>query len=159
MTIKDTKGGADSNSYASTQNVDTYIATAYSFDASLWDELLSDRQEAALITATKTINRLKVKYPKVTDTQALKFPVTTNDTTLGDGFEQAQEAAILQALYLVQNSDAIQEAQANRIEGMTQQTMGKISQTMNGMNPMAMITPEALQILSPYIDLTVKAVR
>jgi hypothetical protein len=161
--INSTKAGVSQNSYASTDDADDYLEGIY--DSGDWFELTDTQKESLLMMATKSIDRLRVIFPSTTTTQALKFPVSTysrtdqEGRTLGDGYAQAQGAAILQAFYRMKWDDEIREAEGNRIQGITATTIPMLDRSFNGFNPMATMAPEAFQVLSPYIDLTVRAVR
>lgn len=149
-----TKAGTNSDSYATIDEADLYLETQYGADS--WALLTDDQKEAALITATRCIDRLRVKHPKSVDTQKLKFPVQATN----DGFDEAREATIIQGHFLNHFSDELQEAEENRIQGIKNKTIGSsLSQSMNGLNPVATMASEALNILGPYIDLTLRATR
>lgn len=163
MELDSTKAGPTANSYADTDQADDYLESLYGADE--WAGLTDDQKEALLITATRDINGLFVMFPSATNAQALKFPVNSYNRTdkegrlLGDGYDKATEATIIQAYYLLQHSDELQEAEANRIQGVTSEKIGQASQSSSGYNPMAMISPVALRILSPYLGMAVKAAR
>ena len=158
MDLYSTKGGATANSYADIDDADDYIESIYGAEG--WKELTDTEKEQLLMTASKAINRLHVKFSKATVAQELPFPAHTyGDTELGDGFDQAKEATILQALYLLKHHDELQEAQGDWIQAVTAKRVGQVSQTQGGYNPVAKIAPEALQIMAPYVDLRVRAVR
>lgn len=164
MTIDSTKAGTQSNSYSSIDDADDYFESTYG--KTYWKDLTDTEKEALLITATRAIERLRVKYPSISETQRLKFPVNTFNRTdqesrpLGDGYDKVKEATILQADYLYHHSDELEQAKENRIQQTTDKQIGSsVKQTMNGLNPMTLLSPEAITILNPYIDMTVKAQR
>jgi len=165
MDIDSTKAGTQANSYSSAEEADDYLESTYGKE--YWKDLTDQEKESLLITATRAIERLRVKYPSTTETQKLKFPVNTFNRTdqesrpLGDGYDKVKEATILQADYIYQHADELEQAKQNRIQQITDEQIGPLSvkQTMNGLNPMAVLSPEAIMILKPYIDLTVKAQR
>lgn len=142
--------------YATDIEADDYLE--YTLGTESWFELTDAQKESLLITATRQLERLRHRYSSAMTTQALKFPVNTDDT-IDNGLDQAKEATILQALYLHQHADELSQAEQGRIQGIKTQTLGKMGQTATGHNPMAMFSPAAIQILNPYIDLTIRAVR
>ena len=96
MTIDSTKAGTQSNSYSSINDADDYFESTYG--KTYWKDLTDQEKEALLITATRAIERLRVKYPSISETQRLKFPVNTFNRTdqesrpLGDGYDKVKEA-------------------------------------------------------------------
>lgn len=79
MALVATVGGATSNSYVTTAEADTYFATRY--NNSTWTALTTAQKEAALITATEQIDRLRFRYLRygseienADDYQRLEFP-------------------------------------------------------------------------------------
>jgi hypothetical protein len=165
MILDSTKAGILANSYSSVEEAEDYFENTYG--KSYWLDLEDREKEALLIMATRMIDRLRVIYPSMTETQKLKFPVNTSGRTdkegrlLGDGYDRVKEATMLQADYIYQYSDELDQAKENRIQQTTDKQIGtaSVKQTMNGFNPMATISPEAIAVLNPYIDLTVKAQR
>ena len=145
-----------SQSYATATEADDYLENQVGNDE--WPQLTDDEKDKYLITATRQIERLKHKYPKVSATQTLKFPVNTGDSD-DTGLDQAKEANIIQALYLAVNADTIQEARANKIQGVTEESIGPMGKSTTGLNPMALFDPQVITIMTPYIDLTVRQSR
>jgi len=160
ITITATKGNASANSYAAAGDADTYLNTIYG--GSEWAGLSADDKARLLITATKYLERLPVKYDKAAATQALKFPVLNTSldaATEGDGFTEAKEACILQALYLLTNSDAIQEALNSGIQGTQSESLSSVSKSISGFNQMRKWHPDVLKLLSKFFDFSLKSNR
>ena len=141
--------------YATVTEANDYLE--YQVGSEEWSELTDDDKEKYLVTATRQLERLKHKYESLDSTQTLTYPVDTG--TDDDGLDAVKEANILQALYLTVNADCLQEAQASRIQGITQESIGPMSKVQNGFNPMTLFSPDAIQILAPYIDMTIRQTR
>jgi hypothetical protein len=97
-------------SYANPLEADNYLVNTHG--AEDWFLLNEAKKEALLITATKQIDQLRFKYFSSTTMQALKCPLRTMDSELGDGLDQAKQATIIQAYFLLQYDEQIQEAKA-----------------------------------------------
>ena len=157
------KAGAWANSYASIEDADDYLESPFGVED--WTSLSGAEKEALLATATRQIDRLRVKYPSCTTTQRLKFPLETgrlNDKEgrlIGDGFNQAKKATILQALYLYRCDDEFRVAEANRMQRVISQKIGQnVRRVWNGYNSVTQFSPETIQILSSYIDTELRVV-
>jgi hypothetical protein len=75
MPFTSTAGGASSNSYTSVASADTYLLTESIGHADWEDEADADK-EAALMTATREMERMSWKGTCSTTTQALEWPRT-----------------------------------------------------------------------------------
>ena len=150
------KSGTSANSYIGTVDADDYFDDLYG--AEEWTPLVEDDKERLLITATKMIDRLSVGYDKAVDAQKLKFPVTIPSDT-DDGWDAVQEACCLQALYLLNNNDAIQEALNITIQGVKSESLSSVSKSTTGYNSFRRFHPDVLKLLAKYIDLDFKTYR
>lgn len=149
-----TKGGPAANSYATTDEADDFFELDYT--AGEWTNLDDDTKEKLLVTAARQIDRLKVKHDKLSAAQALKFPV---DAGQEDGFAQAKEACIRQALYIFINQDNVDEARAGMIQGVKGESIGPVGKTMTGFNPFAQWAPGVLTLLADFVDLKMRSQR
>lgn len=73
MALISTAGGATSNSFTSVTFADNYLLTER-VGVSGWDSYGNGQKEAALIQATRELERERFKGARVTTTQALSFP-------------------------------------------------------------------------------------
>lgn len=143
-------------SYSNTIEADNYLVNAHGADD--WFLLNDVKKEALLVTATRQIDRLRFKYFSSTTAQLLKCPLRTMDSELGDGLDQAKEATIIQAYFLLQYDKEIQEANDNRIHGYKEDTNSSISGSISGNNSMTAISPAVIQLMGPFIDMKLRAV-
>ena len=151
------KGCIAANSYASVEQADDYFDLEFGADD--WFGLEDAAKEKLLVTATRMIDKLKPIYGKLSSDQALNFPMKTYGGTLGDGFEQAKQACIQQAYYLLHSHEMLNEAVQGNIIGLKADSFGKTSKTVNGYNAFAKFSPGILSILSSYIDLSLRVSR
>ncbi len=104
-----TVGGTTSNSYVTTTEAAAYFATRIGGEA--WDDI--DDVEAALITATTEIDRLRFYGSKTDASQALKFPRTGIVDDEGTPYDDdiiptpVKHATCELALYLAQNPETL----------------------------------------------------
>ncbi len=152
-TIVATKGAPDANSYADVSFADAYIDELY-LPGDYWSGMTADEKARLLITATRSLDRLRAKYAKADPAQKLKFPMAEVD-----GFDKAQEACVLQALFIYENSDVISEAMSDKIQGITSKVSGSVQMTKAGFNTFAKYHPDVLGILGKYLKLGVAALR
>lgn len=152
-----TKGSASANSYVTTSEADDFFEYAYGSED--WFDISDDDKEKLLVSATRMIDQLKPKYSKAEDSQSLIFPCESNDEDLGDGYDQAKQACIIQALYLYRNNDAIQEAKVGALSGVKSESLGKVSKSVTGFNSVFSIDPAAQQLIAPYVDRSLKVTR
>jgi hypothetical protein len=151
------KGGADANAYADVNEAGDYLDDIYG--AEEWIQLEEDDKERLLIMASKMIDRLSIAYEKASDPQALKFPITDPSDGANDGWDAVQEACILQAFFLLNNLDAIREAQNTAIQGVKTESLSSVSKSTTGFNFMRRWDPDALKLLASYINLEFKTYR
>ena len=158
-----TKGGTAATSYATVEEADDYFELDYNADE--WENLTETQKQKLLATATMQIDRFTPLFDKVGEDQALNFPVTPKPENegycdnLGDGFAQVKEACILQALFVYQSSDAINEAREAAIQGAKSETIGPVSKSMTGFNPLTKWAPGVLSLLNNYVDLEMRIFR
>lgn len=152
ITVDAAKGGEASNSYATTAEADAVIEVLYGPGPDEWATLDADTKARLLITATRVIEKMPVKYDKADASQKLKFPVFNSDDESEDGFDKAKEACIQQALYLLEVSDLIRDSHKAKISGRLDESIGPMSRSIAGYNPMAKYAPLALNELSAFVD-------
>ena len=160
LTLVATKSAANANSYATVAEADAYLNMSYG--ASEWASLSEDDKIRLLMSATKVIDKMPHIYSKGATAQALRYPIkNTGDAadTEGDGHTQAKEACIMQAFYLMQNNDAINEGINMAIQGIRQEGLSSISKVVTGFNPMRKYHPEVLKLMSAFVDFSIKLSR
>lgn len=151
-TIDATKSGATANSYLDIITADN-LADADYLIKGIWVDLSIEDKTRLLITATKQIDTLNVKYSKADSNQSLKFPVSTGGTD--DGFASAQMACLYQAIFIYKNSDVLEQAEQDKISGVTNKSIGSASVTQIGGGLNNNISPTAIKILMPFLNLRV----
>ena len=156
-TVDATKGGPNANTYMDDIDSLEFIDEFYGADE--WALLSEDDRERLLITATRMIDRLNIVYDKADAAQALKFPVKNTQDAADDGWEAVKEAVMLQAMYLMANHDAIQEAQNISIQGVKSESLSSVSKTTTGFNTFRRWHPDVLKVLAKYINLEFKTYR
>jgi hypothetical protein len=154
VTVDATKGGLNSNSYATVEEADAFLNTIYGADE--WASLGADDKARLLITATRFIDRLSVTYSSIDVSQALNFPLDTGSLDGDDGFAQAKRACIIQAFYLFRNNDTIGEAQNMAIQGVKQEGIGPTNKIITGFNSMRKYDPDVYRILGRFLYLDFK---
>ena len=117
------------------------------------------------------IDDLRPIYKKLDDDQSLLFPCDNSyclePDSLGsyvsiddsDGHDEAKKACIIQALHLYRNHDAINEAKQSALMGTKSESLGKVSRTMSGLNPLYSFDASALRALKEFVDLRLKTRR
>jgi hypothetical protein len=143
-------------SYSNTIEADDYLVNSHGADD--WFLLNDVKKEALLVKATRQIDRLRFKYFSSTTVQLLKCPLRTMDLELGDGFDQAKEATIIQAYFLLQYDEIIQEANDRRIHGFKEDKTNRLYGSISGNNSMTAISPAVIQLMGPFIDMKLRAV-
>lgn len=149
ITIDATKGGTSANSYVTRAEADAFLEQIYG--AEEWAGLDTTTRDKLLISATKAIDELPIAFDKLADTQALAFPVDTGEAT-DDGYPNIKEACFWQALYMFENTDAIKEAIAGKIQGTQQEGLSSISKVVTGFNSLSKWNSKALKLLTGYFD-------
>lgn len=156
LTIIADKGGVDSNSYLSVADADLLADTDYMI-YKVWGGIPYEEKEVLLVTATRQIDGLNIKYDKLNENQALKFPVKTDKSD--DGFSTAQLACLYQSVYLYENTDTLREAEIDSALGIKSKNIGGISITQTGLNIHSNISPTARNILAKYLNVGVRLAR
>lgn len=152
-----TKSGINSNSYNTMEAADSYFQDTWG--AEEWFGLTEDDKRRLLITATKHIDNLPAAYDKASSIQALNFPVSTIfniDEEIDDGWEEVQEAVLLQAYHILEHTETIKATKANKVAGIKSRTSGRYSETSVGFNPWSQFSSGARRLLSPYLNLTIR---
>jgi len=149
-----TKGGETSNCYCTLNETDEYLDNLYG--AEEWAELDDNTKRRLILTATRQIDGFKTKLGKLASTQLRNFPV--NDTG-DDGFAQAKEANIIQALFIFQTSDTVNEARIGGIQGVSSETIGPTNKSVIGFNQYRMMHPNVFSLLAPYVEFVPKLKR
>jgi hypothetical protein len=150
------KGGAAANAYATIDEANAYLEAEYG--AEEWADISPDDKAKLLVSATRMLDALPVRYGSIDPAQALSFPLLTNDPNI-DGFTEAKTAAIIQAFYIYQNNDGIKEAVQMGIQGVKSETIGPTSKGVTGYNPYRKFDSRVLALIAPFIDLGVKTAR
>lgn len=156
-TFDATKSGTTANSYATVDEADEYHELDFASEE--WSSIGDEIKEKLLITATRQIDRFTAAFDKLDSTQALKFPMDVEGLDIGDGFEQANEACIRQALYVYQNQDSVNEGRGGIIQGVKSEAIGPMSKSFTGFNPFGKWFPGLLALLADWIDLEIKTYR
>lgn len=147
----------NTNSYVDLTQADTILDEMYLTED--WFLLDDDAKAKLLISATKLINKLPIKYDPFDPAQKLPFPVLIEGASAG--LTEAQEATILQAWYMYRNTENIQSAQDESISNVKSQDIGPIKtvKASSGFNPFKMYEPEVFTTLSKYIEFSFKLKR
>ena len=164
MTLTATKSASAADSYISVSGADAYFDDHFGYEA--WTAIkVVEKKEQLLRLATKQIDQLPNKYHKLVSTQSLRFPVTygNSDESINDywndGFEIAQEACCIQAFYIYQIHETLEQAKFNRALGTTSESMAGASNSFSGFNSMAKYDPETLRLLRVFRNTVVKIKR
>ena len=152
--VKAARGGADANSYATVAEANEYLDRIYGASEA-WEGQVEEDKKRLLITASQQIDEMPIKYEPESDTQAMQFPVDTGESD-DDGWYAVTEAAIWQALRLLETFDAIKEAENFAVSGVRSESAAGMSKTVTGLNPFKKWSPRALWLLSSYVDFRVK---
>lgn len=119
ITIDNTVGGSDSNSYCTLAEVNTYMEGIPWFD-STWDALSDAVKNSWLVFATRAIDRLKFSGTRYDKDQALEFPrtITDDQTDEGDMPQKVKDAQCEMIVYLynhVSSDDGSPEKEIDKI--------------------------------------------
>ena len=159
--IEATKGHASANSYITLADAGTFIEELYG-DSDLWIVQSEENRKKLLISASKQIDKMPIKYDSTADTQALKFPVDTlselTDTD-DDGWDAVVMAVCYQALHILKTYEAQQEAGIHKISGVKSESASGLSKTFAGHNWLTKWSPDTIRLLIPYCDWSIKLKR
>lgn len=151
------------NTFISVEDADTYINENFADKKDMvekWKALTTEQKEACLRRNTQVLNRLRYIGREKTYSQPLKFPRVNNVGVGGyiyvpfisqfydnqhisasgtnpydiDGMKAIGRATVLNALYEVYYSEAIDETVVENIKGITSKKIGPISETYNRNN-------------------------
>lgn len=153
MALDTTVAGAASNSYLSVAEADGLMASELGAFAQKWRESTDEEKEAALLRATREIDRYvgvvlsrynegvtgvprqRLLFPRSGDLD----PVTSQPLIVDD----VKWATVLQAAYLITNAETLDQAASFRARGLSNfqnpdGTGGQLgSDTLGAMNPRA----------------------
>lgn len=141
-----TKGAVNANCYCTQTEAEDYLDNLYGADD--WAQLDSDSKDRLILTAARQIDSYGTVYVSADPLQAMKYPLAQVD-----GYDAAKEANILQAFYLLQNSDTIAESRTGAIQSKTNESIGPMSMNTTGFNQIRALHGGALRLLAPYLDL------
>ena len=145
------------NTYATIDEANDYLGKTQ--HSEIWGKISDIRKEILLTESTKQIDRLKFKYFSLTIGQLLKCPLRTSDENLGDGFVQAKEASIIQACYMGKFDEKIRDSSGKVLWGTPNQTLNKVWNSKDIYAMMSTISPQAIRIMAPFLDMKLKAVK
>ena len=145
------------NAYATIDEADDYLGKMQ--QAEIWGMISDSRKKILLNTSTKLIDKLKFKYFSSTIEQLLKCPLRTGDKILGDGLIQAKEASIIQACYMSKFVKEIRNPNDKILWGSPDQTFNKVWHAKDIHAIMTTISPQAIRIMAPFINMKIKAVK
>lgn len=122
MTLIATPAAADANSYLAVAEADALAEVTLGAEATGWlDAEDVDTKERALITATRDVNAyLRSGFDRHTDTQALRFPRSTDLDADGEPVIPTDivHATFYQAIYLLKNHAVMAQANTRRARGL-----------------------------------------
>ena len=152
-TIDSTMSGPDANCYCTLEEADEFLDEIYG--AEEWLSATEEDRQRLLISATKVIESLPVMYDSYDEDQALWFPIVNTDDPEYDGFAEAAEAVIWQALYMLKTHDEVEDGRVNSIQGVKSDSSGGVSTNYTGFNFMKKWSPKVLELLGDYIDFSI----
>ena len=152
VTVDATVGGAAANSYLSVADAGTLLNNRLGIDA--WTAASTDDKGRALIMATMEIDSLPLSGFKMSSTQALMFPRTTQVEATDQIPVQIQRACAAQALWALQHSATGGRSERQQLiaEGVTQYTIGSLSENLRGAGAAANLCGEAQRHLRGWIS-------
>ncbi len=152
ITLDATESGADSNSYISLDDADTWFSIRYGYDD--WFSIDTFDKKRLLTQATREIDTLRCLYSSYDTDQALQYPIS-NDSSESAAFDCAQNACCYQAWHIYKNTDSINEAKRDRLSGLKNKHYGSSSFQFAGLNQLDKIASEVYRELSDYLNLTI----
>lgn len=141
---------AGTNSYVTVQEADEYLAVAYRPDA--WTEASEADREAALIEATRQIDRQPLRGARAAADQPLAFPRVGQ----AEVPEAVKQAVCEQALFLLRQSDYDRRRELAIQQGVGSVTIGDASETIDPAVVRVRMTttticPAAQELLRPWL--------
>lgn len=159
--------GTTHNVYADVSEADSYLSGRLYTDA--WDDADEADKQAALITATRTIDRLTLVGRPADDDQALAFPRTIratdgSDVDTDDIPQAVADATVEEALALLDRGNS--ERRKLQADGVTSFQIGSLSEsyanrsirTGSPIKPQALASLEARELMRPWIAKSVRIV-
>lgn len=146
------------NTYASVAEADAYFFSGY-VGAAAWEDAESDEKEAALITATRRIDRLTLRGMKADADQDLEFPRSYSvwvegepKTKIDSGIlPDVKRACFEEALAALQGKALSKRALLQK-EGVTSYRAGRAAETYSGAGTaQTLASIEAQDYLRPYV--------
>jgi len=152
ITLTETVGSANANTYATSAECDTY-ATAH-IDGSFWTALTTEPKAQHLIRAGREIDAQLLKGVKVATTQAMAFP-RSNQGGIDDRAAstaipaKVKSAQMEQAIALAQfGTNRRDELRASKVKSVS---MGRhVSETFNS-GGLVSLSSMAKSLLSPFL--------
>lgn len=143
------------NSYVSREEADAYFRDR--LDAEAWAEASTERQEAALVTATRRIDSLRLRGQKADPRQVLAFP-RRYPSARGWYVEYTVPEAVRmatceEALALLSETAGDRERRKLLELGIVSRTVGDASEAyrQDARPPSDLLSPEARRLLAPYL--------
>lgn len=151
-TIDATKAGANSNSYVTLAEMETYFDNYLFFDD--WSYLTEEDKTRFILTATQMLEELTPKFNKSTIEQSLQFPVST-EISKDNGWNAIVKATMAQVRYLVFYHEALRDAQNSQVSGITSESISGYSKSFGGFNIYNRYPYEVKNSLSYYVDFNI----
>lgn len=131
MALVATVGAADANSYVDVAEANAYFAAGVHLGSATWAGLTNDNKSAALITATRQLDRLRFWGCKYSELQALQFPRDYCAWKFNQIPKELKEACLEQALSLAPNIAAGGQGTRERLQaqGVESYSIGDLTET------------------------------
>lgn len=131
MPLVATVGAADANSYVGLTEANAYLAAGAHLQAAAWTALDDTQKAAALITATRQIDRLRFWGCKYSELQALQFPREYCNWKFNEIPKELREAVMEQAVSLAPNIATGGQSTRERLQsqGVESYSIGDLSET------------------------------
>jgi hypothetical protein len=158
MSIIATVGAADSDSYVTLDEANTYFSAV--FNNNLWTELVEDKKERALKTATRVIDTLSFPGSKKSvslegsDTyQALKFPRSNTINEDGEYIIPVyiKNATCEQAMHMIRFGEIMEQNIALQKSGVKSQKIPGQAQVFSGSG--SIVAPAVLSMLQGKVKI------
>ena len=143
------------NSYVSREEASAYFQ--HRLDADAWAEAGEEKQDAALVTATRRIDSLRLRGQKADPRQVLAFP-RRYSSAFGwyveqDVPEAVKAATCEEALALLSETAGDRERRKLLELGIVSRAVGDASEAyrQDARPPSDLLSPEARRLLAPYL--------